>query len=397
MEDWRIFFAALFKALYKIEQPYFNVPNGKPDSFIFGEPIYLYELYRQMRNSLPRTLPFIVGREMEHNANQITYGNAAKWKPDFLVPKMGKAGDKFAVMEIKSMKNTSVQDIIDDYNQLMTYVNGAGYEYAILIVYGKTNEEQFLSDLCGYLKEKDIYNKSLVIWHKSPLNIEFEWLTNQDKKGLKISVVSSRESWLNNYIPEFLLNLHEKGCMLKWSYNANDLQVGDMAFILGYDRLIPANILKRNRHNLVVHESDLPHGKGWSPMTWQVLEGKRDISIVLLEAAEKVDSGLIYLKEEMHLNGTELVEEWRKKQAEYTFRLCMNFIEQYPSIVNRAVKQDGKSTYYRRRTPEDSRLDPNKTIREQFNLLRVVDNEHYPAFFNLDGKEYVLKVFEKED
>jgi len=49
-------------------------------------------------------------------------------------------------------------------------------------------------------------------------------------------------------------------------------------------------------------------------------------------------------------------------------------------------------SFYLRRRPEDSRLDPDKTIREQFNLLRVVDNEKYPAFFDLHGQRFLLKV-----
>jgi sialic acid synthase SpsE len=35
--------------------------------------------------------------------------------------------------------------------------------------------------------------------------------------------------------------------------------------------------------------------------------------------------------------------------------------------------------------------DPSKTIAEQSDLLRVVDNERYPAFFDMRGKRYVLR------
>ena len=41
---------------------------------------------------------------------------------------------------------------------------------------------------------------------------------------------------------------------------------------------------------------------------------------------------------------------------------------------------------------EDSLLDFNKTITEQFNLLRVVDNDKYPAFFENQGEKYFLKI-----
>ena len=40
----------------------------------------------------------------------------------------------------------------------------------------------------------------------------------------------------------------------------------------------------------MIHESDLPHGKGWSPIQWQILEGSDSITITLLDAEDKVDS-----------------------------------------------------------------------------------------------------------
>jgi len=43
--------------------------------------------------------------------------------------------------------------------------------------------------------------------------------------------------------------------------------------------------------NLVVHESDLPRGKGFAPVKWQILDGKKEIPVCLLETTEQVDSG----------------------------------------------------------------------------------------------------------
>jgi methionyl-tRNA formyltransferase len=72
--------------------------------------------------------------------------------------------------------------------------------------------------------------------------------------------------------------------------------------------------------------------------------------------------------------------------------MCQDFVDNYPQVVQSATQQTGESTYYSRRIPSDSRLDPEKTITEQFNLLRVVDNERYPAFFELYGRRYLLTI-----
>ena len=34
-----------------------------------------------------------------------------------------------------------------------------------------------------------------------------------------------------------------------------------------------------NKNNIVVHASDLPKGRGFSPMSWQILEGKNKIKL----------------------------------------------------------------------------------------------------------------------
>ncbi len=109
-----------------------------------------------------------------------------------------------------------------------------------------------------------------------------------------------------------------------------------------------------------------------------------------------MDSGQVYLQGKMQLEGHELVDELREMQAEVTLDLCRRFVREYPVIIQQAFFQTGVESYYCRRRPEDSRLDPSKTIAEQFDLLRVVDNERYPAFFDWKGRRYIIRI-EKQD
>ena len=45
--------------------------------------------------------------------------------------------------------------------------------------------------------------------------------------------------------------------------------------IPSYSKIIPKKFLEKSVINLVVHESDLPKGKGMSPLTWQILKNKK--------------------------------------------------------------------------------------------------------------------------
>ena len=141
-----------------------------------------------------------------------------------------------------------------------------------------------------------------------------------------------------------------------------------------------------------MHESDLPQGKGWSPLTWQILEGRHRIPVTVIEAADSVDSGPIYAQRWLEFQGHELIDELRAGQAEATHDLCRWFVDDYPASAERSRAQTGAESFYPRRRPNDSRLDPDKSIADQFDLLRVVDNARYPAFFDWRGQRYEMTI-----
>jgi methionyl-tRNA formyltransferase len=211
-------------------------------------------------------------------------------------------------------------------------------------------------------------------------------------KKLKIDILSDSTSWMVAHLSELKDRFEEDGHEVKLLNKAEQLREGDLAFFLGCFEIVKQEKLALHKNNLVVHASALPNGKGWSPMTWQILEDKNEIPVTLFEAQVGVDSGDIYLQDIVRLSGYELIEEWRDLLGKKIFEMCLNFTKRYPEILTSARKQIGNGSFYERRTPECSRLNLDKTLREQFNLLRVVDNARYPAFFELDGHRYKLKV-----
>ena len=203
---------------------------------------------------------------------------------------------------------------------------------------------------------------------------------------MKIAILTTPNQWFEEYAIEFAKKMKAP---LFFDYdNISDYEV---VFILSYHKIITKENLNRNKHNIVIHESNLPKGKGWAPLFWQILDGKSEITFTMFEAGNGIDSGDIYMQKVLKLSGHELHEEIRKKQAQLTIEMCIEFLNNYAEYRN-PTKQIGKESYYRRRTSKDSELDINKTINEQFNLLRIVNNEKYPAFFYKDGHKYILTI-----
>jgi methionyl-tRNA formyltransferase len=78
----------------------------------------------------------------------------------------------------------------------------------------------------------------------------------------KIGILVSKSSWLNEYIPMFIEKLENNEITVEKYEKHEDINTKlDVLFILSYFRIIEKHILVNNRHNIVVHESDLP--KDW--------------------------------------------------------------------------------------------------------------------------------------
>lgn len=218
-----------------------------------------------------------------------------------------------------------------------------------------------------------------------------DWWT----QNRKVSVVVDNDSWILPAASRLVEAFNAGGDEAKLCRAHDEIMQGGVAFYLGCVKITPPDILARNHRNLVVHASDLPKGRGMSPWTWQVLEGAKNIPVCLLDAEEEVDSGAIVYKDFIALEGGELVDDLRAMLSDKTFDLCMRFLSSDTCAQGQA--QTGEPSYYKRRGPEDSQLDVDKTIADQFPLLRVVDNDNYPAFFEMNGQKYILKIYKDEN
>ncbi|MEO8680137.1 MAG: formyltransferase family protein [Vicinamibacterales bacterium] len=166
---------------------------------------------------------------------------------------------------------------------------------------------------------------------------------------------------------------------------------GDLLFLVSCSQVVRATDRARFRTVLVLHASDLPKGRGMSPHVWAVLAGASEITVTAFEACDPVDSGDIWFKTVFSLEGHELLPEINEKLFEAELNLMTRAVDEALSV--RPNPQVGEpDSLLRGRTPMDSRLDPDKTLAEQFELLRVVDNSRYPAFMDYRGHRYIIKI-----
>lgn len=206
-----------------------------------------------------------------------------------------------------------------------------------------------------------------------------------------ITILTSQTSWYVEYAKKIADELNNQGHYCNLVYSVQNLSGGDICFILSFDKIVSPDFLSFHKHNVVCHASDLPKGKGMSPMSWQILEGASSIPLTMFEATEGVDSGSIYKKIFFDLDGGELIDELRFKLASNIQGMVLDFVNNTEYIVNNAREQEGEETFYTRRRPSDSEVQITSSITDIFPLLQIADNEKYPVYFIRNGQKYTLK------
>jgi len=183
---------------------------------------------------------------------------------------------------------------------------------------------------------------------------------------------------------------HSERSRVEIVQKAADAKGGDLLLLVSCHEIIKAPLRKLYRHTLVIHASDLPHGKGMSPHIWQILEGRTELVVTLLEAVDGLDAGDIWHQERIHVPATALHDEIHRRLFDAELRLMSWALDNHAMVQPRA--QSGESSFYRKRTPEDSRIGLDSTLREVFNQLRVADPQRYPAFFEYEDTRFKIVI-----
>jgi len=176
-----------------------------------------------------------------------------------------------------------------------------------------------------------------------------------------------------------------------------DLSGGDLLFLLSCTEIISSQERKSYRSCLVLHASDLPKGRGWSPHIWSILEGKEELTLSLLEAEDEVDRGKIWKKLRFQVPKHALWNEINELLFTKEIELINFAIDNFNSVLAKLQDPNIEPTYYPKRTPADSAIDPFKSIASQFDKIRVCDPKRFPAYIDINGQRYKMTLEKAND
>lgn len=126
---------------------------------------------------------------------------------------------------------------------------------------------------------------------------------------------------------------------------------------------------------VIFHMTDLPFGRGGSPLQNLIVRGKHETKISALRCVEEMDAGPVYRKAPLSLHGS--AEEIFVRAAKVIEDLIVEIVRDEPD----PVPQSGTPTVFKRRKPEESDLADVHSLDELFDRIRMLDADGYPHAF----------------
>jgi methionyl-tRNA formyltransferase len=126
---------------------------------------------------------------------------------------------------------------------------------------------------------------------------------------------------------------------------------------------------------IVFHMTDLPFGRGGSPLQNLIVRGFKTTKISAIKVQSGIDTGDVYLKKSLDLAGS--AQEIYQKTAIIIEEMIKEIITK-KSIPS---PQLGDVVEFKRRKPEESNISELEDLENIYNYIRMLDCEGYPHAF----------------
>lgn len=149
----------------------------------------------------------------------------------------------------------------------------------------------------------------------------------------------------------------------------------EYVFFPHWSYIIPADIYDFFEC-IVFHMTDLPYGRGGSPLQNLIQRGHKETVISAIRVEAGLDTGPVYLKRPLSLEGS--------AQEIYCRAADLIFDEMIPAILKERMKpqpQIGQVVEFARRRPAQSELSGPLSLEDAYDLIRMLDAEGYPRAY----------------
>ncbi|MHB8770847.1 MAG: methionyl-tRNA formyltransferase [Syntrophales bacterium] len=145
-------------------------------------------------------------------------------------------------------------------------------------------------------------------------------------------------------------------------------------FFPHWSYIIPPEV-HENFECVVFHMTDVPFGRGGSPLQNLISRGIYETKITALRCRSGLDAGPVYMKTPFSLYGT--AEEIYLRASKVVCGMIMDIINTEPT----PIEQRGDVVVFARRKPAESSIGQLTELEKVFDHIRMLDAEGYPKAF----------------
>lgn len=145
-------------------------------------------------------------------------------------------------------------------------------------------------------------------------------------------------------------------------------------FFPHWSHIIPTEIYERYEC-VIFHMTDLPFGRGGSPLQNLISRGIYETQISALRCVRELDAGPIYMKRPLSLYGS--AQEIYMRANAVIEDMIVSIIKDEP----KPLEQSGEPVVFKRRNERDGDITSLKTLDQVNDFIRMLDADGYPCAF----------------
>jgi methionyl-tRNA formyltransferase len=126
---------------------------------------------------------------------------------------------------------------------------------------------------------------------------------------------------------------------------------------------------------VIFHMTDLPFGRGGSPLQNLIVRGFTETKISAIKCVAELDAGPIYMKGSLTLEGT--AQQIFVRAAGIIEEMIVEIVKKTPQ----PTEQLGEVVVFERRNPNESEMISTKSVTELYDFIRMLDADGYPHAF----------------
>jgi methionyl-tRNA formyltransferase len=149
-------------------------------------------------------------------------------------------------------------------------------------------------------------------------------------------------------------------------------------FVPHWSWILPESVWSRFE-TVIFHMTDLPFGRGGSPLQNLIARGFTETRITALRCATELDAGPVYAKTSLSLLGN--AEEIFLRAAAQMEMMIISILQTNPE----PVPQQGDPVFFARRFPREGDISGLLTLDAIYNHIRMLDATGYPSAFLESG------------